>query len=319
MSIVAASQDHEHHLLYIGFEEPPTDAKFATVTELPAGHVRRIAAVRRHTTRLDPDVVHLHSSWAGVYGRVRRLPVGYVVYQPHCFAFEDTTRPRVQRAVFRRAERFLGRNMNALAAVSERERLLGNELAPNARVVLVPNRSDLEYVEVRPISANGARRVVMSGEIRAQKDPTMFAQIAEAASGLGLEFVWIGDGDQSQRALLEAAGVEVTGWVDKHEMQVELDRAALYLHTARYEGFPLSVLDAAARKVPLLIRRSPAFEDIGLSTFETVAEAAGLLAEHVGDRSSLPTDNVGRVRALFAPERVASAALELYEHGVGSR
>lgn len=310
LGLLHEAPEHEHHLLYTGFEKPPAEATFLTRTELPVGHMKRVAALRRHTIALRPDIVHLHSSWAGVYGRVVRLPATRVVYQPHCFAFEDTTRPVLHRAIFSSAERFLGRNTDVVATVSERERFLGHRMAPKARVVLVPNRSDLRYVESRPPQTETARRVVMSGEIRNQKDPELFAAIARAARGLDLDldFVWLGDGDSTQRKLLEESGVDVAGWVSKQRVSDELDRAALYLHTAKFEGFPLSVLDAAARRVPLLVRRSPAFEGLGLKMFNTAEEAVSILS----DAAAL-AENSASIRRHFNPDNLRPAVRRLYE------
>ncbi|TIC88384.1 glycosyltransferase family 4 protein [Nocardioides sp. GY 10113] len=311
--IVTAAPEHEHFLLYDGWERPAMDATFAGVMTLPAGGLRRVKAVRRALESTGAEVVHLHSSWAGVYGRVRRLDAR-VLYQPHCFVFEDLGRPYLHRKFYRLAERVLGRNTDVMVAVSERERALGQAVAPLATTVLVPNRSDLALVGSRPISAAPRRAVVMCGEIRSQKDPTFFAAVARRvrAEGVNAELVWVGDGDPGQRKALESSGVRVTGWLDADGLTEELDGAAIYLHTARYEGFPLSVLDAAARQVPLVVRTAAAYDGLGLDSFDTVPEAAMMVREYLAGCSTAALRNLERIRTQFDPELVAPAVARLY-------
>lgn len=313
LAAVAATPRLEHHLLYSGWEEPGTEHPFSQARRLPGGLVARVRAVRAAVREIRPDVVHLHSSWAGVYGRA--LPLGArVVYQPHCYVFEDPTRSAVSRGVFWLIERLLGARTQAVGVVSQRERALAERLAPGAEVYLVANQSDLERTDLGRREGADSGVVLMSGELRPQKDPDFFAAVAESCRlhGIDATFVWVGDGDRDARLRLESAGVRVTGWLAADGVRGELDRAALYLHTARYEGFPLSVLDAAARSVPLLVRSAPAFDGLGLTTFDDVEQAVGLLGDFMSGAHQNARANVTRVRQSFDPDSVPGALAMLY-------
>jgi hypothetical protein len=82
-------------------------------------------------------------------------------------------------------------------------------------------------------------------------------------------------------AILTEAGVRLTGWVGNDVLQDELDRAWLYLHTSRSEGFPLSLLDAAARDVPIIVRPIAAFDGFDLRTVQTVDDVIDLFTQLV--------------------------------------
>ena len=100
--------------------------------------------------------------------------------------------------------------------------------------------------------------VVSMGRVCYQKAPEVFAamatrfQIAEVPA----KFVWIGNGDPAGEARLRAAGVEVTGWVDRAGVQRLLAQAAVYVQTSRWEGMPLSVLQALAAGVPCVVNNA---------------------------------------------------------------
>ena len=53
---------------------------------------------------------------------------------------------------------------------------------------------------------------------------------------------------------LLAAGVEVTGWLTPELVFSYLQGADLYLHTARWEGSPLSAIEAASAGCPVISR-----------------------------------------------------------------
>jgi len=76
---MVSTPDHEHHLLAEWDSSCPVDgdlARLATsVTELPRRYVARIRSMRSTVERLSPDVIHVHSSFAGAYaGRTSSTP-----------------------------------------------------------------------------------------------------------------------------------------------------------------------------------------------------------------------------------------------------
>ncbi|MGY2126994.1 glycosyltransferase family 4 protein [Blastococcus sp. SYSU DS0617] len=258
----------EHHLL----SGTPVDAegdladqgRFASVHRMDGGHLRRVRRVREVVGQVRPDVVHSHSSHGGVYARLavsrRRTPS---VYTPHCYAFERRDVAAPVRAAFWAVEALLAVNTSAVGACSVREWQLTRW--PHRRVPrhLVPNIAPVR----RPGGARHAgleKLVVGGGRLAPQKDPGFFLSVVEGLRRRqpGLRAVWLGDGDPARRAALEAGGVEVTGWLPRAATTEVLGGADLYLHSARWEGFPLMVAEAAALGIPTLVRRVPCFADV---------------------------------------------------------
>jgi glycosyltransferase involved in cell wall biosynthesis len=209
-----------------------------------------------------PDVVHLHSSFAGAARAVLPRSVG-VVYSPHCYAMERRDVPGPVRLGFGLAEFALGRRRHQVTvAVSPREAAISARLNRRNPAVVALNPSPFGR-EARHQRLWSEREVVMVGRISAQKDPAMFARVAHACRDLGCRFVWIGDGAPAGRRTLAGEGVEVTGWADPGAVRDRLAGAALYLHSAAWEGGPVSTIEAAALGVPVLARRIPSMESLG--------------------------------------------------------
>ena len=281
-NLVAETPELDHHLLCAGAGTSQS-ARYRSITRLPDGLLGRVQATRRAIASVEPDVVHAHSSWAGVYVRVRR-EAGRVVYQPHCFSFVDPGLPWWRRTMYRAAERALARRTDVIVAVSTDERELAAGLGGACTVAVVPNAATVEVVEGRRRSVALQPQVAMAGRICPQKSPERFAELAGECkdAGADLSFVWIGDGDAEARRSLQSAGVRVTGWLNPVRVADELDHTDIYVHTARYEGFPISVLDAASRHVPIVARQIPALRHSGLVTAPD-GKLADLVLTALGD------------------------------------
>lgn len=262
-NIAASATFADHHLLGAGTDMKSDRARalFKSVTELPDGKAAQFRAVHRQLRRVRAEVVHAHSSWAGLYARTARMQ-GALVYQPHGYAFEMSG--RLRGAAFYVAEKMLSMRRQRIVVLSEREGQLATRLSPRAPISLLTNLPTVPEAEASHEWSAPDRgvRIAMNGRVSAQKDPDFFVEVVRElrARGIEAEPIWIGDGEAELRARLEDAGIAVTGWLDSDGIVRELDRCDIYVHTAAYEGFPLSVLDAAARGVPVIARRIHAFD-----------------------------------------------------------
>lgn len=256
---VRATPDLEHHLLRrLRAEDDHADdgelAWFRTVEDLPAGVWGAIRAVRRHVRVIRPDVVHAHSSLGGAFTRLAlRRGRSRLVYTPHCFASERLDLSPLARRGVGLIERALARNTDVFAGCSPHELDITRRWARRPRRIWVPNVTDVTDVSTRdPVTDEGF--VATLGRITAQRDPDFFIDFVTAlrTSVPGLPARWIGGGDAEAIARLEATDIQVTGWLPHSEALAILGGARLYVHTARWDGAPMSLIEATALGVPSL-------------------------------------------------------------------
>jgi glycosyltransferase involved in cell wall biosynthesis len=103
--------------------------------------------------RLDPEVVHLHSSKAGLAGRLAVRGRRPTVFQPHLWSFRSAA-----AAVCVRWERFAGRWTSQLLCVSDDELADGVAAGVSAPAEVVCNGVDLTAFQ--PSSRSAARRAL---------------------------------------------------------------------------------------------------------------------------------------------------------------
>lgn len=257
-----AVPDHPQHLMAGSDQwvvEARSESPFESVSRLPENPLRAMQLVKRTVSDKQIGVVHAHSSYAGAIVRAMRLPCR-VVYTPNAFA---GLAPRYSKAWWGgQAEWILGRRAIVIAAASDNELQQARRYSPHSeihRIVNIPYRGLAPQESYKPDGP-----VVMCGRICAQKDPSFFASVAREwrRSHGEREFIWLGDGDSDLKRELIASDVHVSGWLSLQDLHRRTGVAAVYLHSARYEGACLSVLDAGAMGLPSIGRPRPGVEEV---------------------------------------------------------
>jgi glycosyltransferase involved in cell wall biosynthesis len=289
-------------------------------TRRPHGELRAGLQLRRLVREQAPDVVHLHSSFAGVTGALAVGRAAQSVFTPHAYASEVPEGNFTARLAYRVAERFASRRATLVGAVSEAEARVARVLGAQ-RVEVVPN-GVRELDPGRHVTRNGNRscRVIAMGRTVPQRRPAETARILSAVRDVA-EVAWIGGGggdrgDDGREALL-AAGIEATGWQPREQVLDELADALVCLHWTAWDGLPLSVLEAMSRDTLVVA------SDIGPSRevldprqlCRSEEEAVALIRRVVSDedfgRELLEAQRARRER--FGAQRMVDDWLHLYE------
>lgn len=328
---VKSTGEHEHYLatrLQVAEHAPDGELEqFNGVKRLPPGVAGSIRAVNRYAASIQADVIHAHSSLAGVVVRAgnRNRAARRLIYTPHCFAFERRDIPAIVRSGLFLAELVLSLNTEVIAACSLREKQLGARMWPLRGAVYIPNAVDRD-ANVPPARANRPHgldsepTIAMLGRISPQKDPAYFASVVGQlrAATPGIRAQWIGGGLSELTKPLETADVSISGWLPASEAKHALQQADIYVHTAAWEGFPMAILEAHAAGLPIVARDIHALSgmcanSLGVNPADVVQRIAELLnspeaqARNRAEWSVALQDNT--------PEIQRTRLLELYTPG----
>ncbi|MDI9957810.1 MULTISPECIES: glycosyltransferase [unclassified Rhodococcus (in: high G+C Gram-positive bacteria)] len=260
-----------------------------SVTLVPGSLAALLLSAIRMVRRGDFDILHLHSSLAGLARIIPGHRAG-IVYTPHCYAFERTDVSPLARVLYKSVERgLLSIRRQCVVAVSGREAELTTELSNSSISIVVGNVSPTDHGGYLRASSHGATetsaersRVVMVGRIFPQKDPQLFADIASRLSSR-FEFVWVGDGEAVLKESLVESGVRVTGWIPAEQVLDEVRASSLYLHTAAWEGAPISAAEAAAVGVSVISRDIKSMVSLGYPVAGNTAESLSTAVTHYFD------------------------------------
>lgn len=278
--VAAAVRDHvrntpeyEHHLLCHMRQEASTleagwDRVFDSVTHLSRDHLSNLTRTRRLIRSLRPDVIHSQSNYGGAYARLAAGPSADVkqVHTPHGWPFERQDKGLPVRVAYWAIEALLALNTDVVAGVSRAETRAAQWGPVRPRTVYLPNITPVPLAPV-PTKPRGEQLIVaVAGRVAAQKDPEFFIACMRVLKDEGHDIhpLWIGGGDVELTRKLVDAGVEVTGWIEHSAVIAHMRRADVFLHSAQFDGFPITIIEAATLGLPVIVRRIPAFQDTGL-------------------------------------------------------
>jgi glycosyltransferase involved in cell wall biosynthesis len=261
--------------------------RLAPVTVVP--HLRReihpvhdvacVAELRRVYEHLEPDLIHSHSSKAGIVSRFASTSQAKVVHTVHGWGHTPVDRPMKKRA-FVALERLAARRADALVAVSadvlDEGLALGigrpeqYHLIPPG-VDFRPRSGDFQVAREharRELGIDSDERVVgWVGRFVPAKDPATLVKTLTRlldADGGPSRAVLVGDGPLRAEAEEQLARfgrrVLFTGLRrDARELYPAFD---VLLHASRWEGQPLVVQEALAERVPVVATRVPGVSDL---------------------------------------------------------
>jgi glycosyltransferase involved in cell wall biosynthesis len=303
----------------------PFEQVRCTVDVNPRMELELVRALRR----LEPDLLHTHLVHADVYGalaaRLTRTP----------FVSTRHNDDRYQLGPFRYVDRAFASGARRLIAISDAvRRFLVASGLPDERFETIHYGLDEMPAlpsEVTPASAGvpvGAPLALAIGRLIEQKDHATllraFARVHERQPSAQLAILGEGPLRADTAALARELGLEgVVHLPGRLETRDWLERADVFVHSSRWEGFGIVLLEAMLAGLPVAATRVSAVPEIIVDGETGVlvepgdaaalaAALEGLLADPERARA---LGEAGRQRAIgeFSVSRMADATLALYE------
>ncbi len=341
------------HVIASSLREPRVEQDFAALSAAgvhlrrvpmrreisPFSDMRHLLAVQRALREIEPDIVHTHSSKAGVLGRVASLTTGRGarVHTPHTFAFVfDAMFSRPKRALFRAIETRLAAHTHAVVAVSDDEArsIETSGVVPRERLRIVHNGIDpAPFLAARALSRasfgvpDAAPLLCVLGLLNAAKGQDLALQLLAQPGCEAFHLLVAGDGElrRALEALAHdlglAARVRFLGWRDDAPALIATSDAVLL--PSRWEGLPYVALEALAAGRPLIAtpvdgaRELLAGGECGVLAHSAspvaLAQAARTLFElSPAQRAAMGAAGRERVLARYTLERMSARLLEVY-------
>jgi glycosyltransferase involved in cell wall biosynthesis len=239
----------------------------------PINDAAAVVDLRAAYRELAPDIVHTHSSKAGIVGRLAAAEAGVprIVHTIHGLSF-NRTQPIWLQAAFAELERVCAARTHRFVSVADamtRAALAAGIGTPD-QYVTIYSGMEVERFDPTRLDRSAARRA-----LNLPDDAIVVATVARLFRNKGYEqlipamsmavqreprlrFLWIGDGAQrgeyerelTRRGLRERT--TLTGLVEPEKLPQVLCAADLLVHASLWEGLPRAVVQALLLEIPAI-------------------------------------------------------------------
>ncbi|MEW5829393.1 MAG: glycosyltransferase family 4 protein [Chloroflexota bacterium] len=287
------------------------------------------------------DLIHAHTSKPGFLARTAAIGSGVpAIYRPAGFAFHNGT-SRWRAWLFAGVERFTARFLTRrIVTVCDEERELARRYRVGSDEQLVTIHTGIDLCRFDGDFDRGAVRRSLGvpepaflfgtvGRLSRQKAPADFIRAAAMVHSKYPEahFAWVGDGElqAEAEALVRALGLQEVFHFAGLRMDIPAVLHAMdcFVLASHWEGFSLSVLEAMAARLPVVMSRvsgaAEAVSDGETGLIVPIGDAqalAGALAKIVSSTEyarELGQAGRHRLEQHFTQARMIANIQELYE------
>lgn len=214
---------------------------------------------RRVMKGVNPDIIAIHSSKAGIIGRiVAKILHIPVIFTAHSWSFSGEPSSK-KEAFYTFLERRAGKITNGVITVSDYDYQLAltKNIVPAEKLHLVHNGiPDTDHGFPAKQATNKPVKLLMVARFAEPKDHRLFLKALHQARLQQWELTFVGDGPlrRSMEQLAERLGIRrqvtFTGW-DRNVTQ-RMKEADIFLLISKSEGLSLSIIEAMREGLPII-------------------------------------------------------------------
>lgn len=232
-------------------------------------NLKAIYEISHILRNIKPDIVHCHSSIAGVSGRIAAKIVGVkkIYYTPHAYTFQNSEKNKAYIWLTTMIERVLSKcftNKTINVSYGERNYALEKKIDRKDKFIVIYNGiANKEFPNKKVIRGEiGLDKnkyfVGTASRCEKQKDPLAFLIIAREIINRNdeIDFLYVGEGEMEG---------EMKEYIEKNQLQDRIHMLGykddaeriiasldIYLSTSKYEAMPYSLIEATRSGIPIV-------------------------------------------------------------------
>ncbi len=239
----------------------------------PLHDFKSIISIAKIIKKVNPDIIHAHSSKAGMITRITGFFFRVkTLYTPNAYAYLGSK--GIKRFFFFYIEKLAIYITDILLASSQSEAYRSTEdlKFPKEKVKVYPN--SIEILDSLPEYASpGLKIISTAGRLAHQKNPLMFLRVCEIISktrgDVHFKMIGVGFEDSLKSDILKyikerrlTNRVSLINWMDRGDLLSEIRNSEVFVMTSAFESFGYVAAEAQMLEIPVVATNVDGLKEI---------------------------------------------------------
>lgn len=216
--------------------------------------------LRKIVDNLKPDIIHCHSSKAGIIGRVvAKIYDIPSVFTAHGWAFTEGI-AKSKRFFFENIERIVAKYTNKIICVSDYDKNLALKVMPeyHEKLIVIHNGIKEKRLSVSYLKDGKYLNVVMIARFSIQKDQKLLIDAIDELNkeGVHIRLNLVGDGPEKNNVRIYSESKSYANNIfllgERTDIMDILARNDVVALISKWEGFPICILEAMCQGKPVV-------------------------------------------------------------------
>lgn len=272
----------------------------------PLRLMKACASIEKVVVEFQPDLVHAHSSFAGILTRICVMGRVPTIFTAHSWAFTDGA-SFFRKMVAIVSEKFVSRFTKKIICVSEYDKKLALKYAIAGKDKLVTIHNGVE----ERVGENFQRKnkIVSVGRLAYPKDFELLVEAFKDSEVEDFSLHIIGKGPDEDKIEKKIKDLKLEDRVfldtkNTHEGVLKiLQESSFFVLISKHEGLPITILEAMSFGLPIIA------SNVG-GTSEEVSVSSGFLVEN--DKNQI-SSAIKKLSINFVRDEMGQASLERFK------
>lgn len=217
--------------------------------------------------KVNPDIIHVHSTWAGLFVRLPyliRKRKAKIIYQSHGWAFlMDTS--NYKKKIYALVERILSISTDRIINISNYEQNQAIEYGLNKNKMIMIYNGVEDKINKSNLKLNWDKdkiNLLFVGRLDRQKGLDLFLDVYNKMKLENIHLYVIGTSVLDNSLPKSTKYVTYLGWVDNKDIDIYYQACDAVIMPSRWEGFGLVAIEAMRNSKPVIVSNRGALPEI---------------------------------------------------------